>query len=194
MEPQVQPRFVLPTPICVGVGWGTAAEMKPITLTIGELFLAEESALLRFAISLVRRRSVAEELVQETFLRLHQIWDEVENPRAWAYRCLRNLALNHLRDHPQENELIEETVSEGSRPPDERADHEEAVGMVRLLLTEIPAEDRELVLLKYHEDLKYQEISRRTGLSVSNVGYRLHHVLKMLGESLRRVGIERSRG
>ena len=168
--------------------------MKPPTTTIGELFLAEESGLLRFAMSMVRRRTVAEELVQETFLRLQQAWDDVENPRAWAYRSLRNLALNHLRDHPLQNELIEETVPADSAAPDEGVDHEETVGMVRLLLTEIPEEDRELVLLKYHDDLKYQEISRRTGLTVSNVGYRLHHILKMMGESLRRVGIERSRG
>lgn len=194
MDPTALPCFSPPSRGSSGDPQSRFAVMKPPTTSIGELFLAEESGLLRFALSIVRRRNVAEELVQDTFLRLQQVWDDVENPRAWAYRSLRNLALNHLRDHPLENELIEETVPTDSAAPDEGADHEETVGMVRLLLTEIPAEDRELVLLKYHDDLKYQEISQRTGLSVSNVGYRLHHVLKMLGESLRRVGIERSRG
>ncbi len=167
---------------------------SPTTSNISDLFLAEESGLLRFAIGLVKRRTVAEELVQETFLRLHQVWSEVENPRGWLYRSLRNLALNHLRDHPLEGELHEETVAAEANVAPEALGREEAVGMVRLLLTEIPEEDRALVILKYHDDLKYQEISRRTGLSVSNVGYRLHHVLKTLGESLRRVGIEGSRG
>ena len=194
MDPTALARFSPPSRGSISDPQSRFAVMKPPTTSIGELFLAEESGLLRFALSIVRRHNVAEELVQDTFLRLQQAWDEVENPRAWAYRSLRNLALNHLRDHPLENELIEETVPADSAAPDEGADHDETVGMVRLLLTEIPAEDRELVLLKYHEDLKYQEISRRTGLSVSNVGYRLHHILKMLGESLRRVGIERSRG
>jgi len=64
-----------------------------------ELFEREESAVLGFAIGLVGRRAVAEELVQEAFLRLHQLWGQVDNPRAWLYRSLRNLALNHLRDH-----------------------------------------------------------------------------------------------
>jgi len=194
MDPTALARFSPPLRGSIGDAPCCFAVMKPPTTTIGELFLAEESGLLRFALSIVRRRNVAEELVQDTFLRLQQVWDDVENPRAWAYRSLRNLALNHLRDHPLENELIEETVPTDGVAPDEGVAHEETVGMVRLLLTEIPEEDRELVLLKYHEDLKYQEISQRTGLSVSNVGYRLHHILKMLGESLRRVGIERSRG
>jgi len=70
--------------------------------TLAGLFEREESAVLGFAIGLVGRRAVAEELVQEAFLRLHQIWDQVDNPRAWLYRSLRNLALNHLRDHARE--------------------------------------------------------------------------------------------
>jgi len=61
---------------------------------------------------------------------------------------------------------------------------------VRMLVAELPEADRELVRLKYEEDLKYQEISKRTGMSVGNVGYRLHHALKGLADALRRAGIE----
>jgi RNA polymerase sigma factor (sigma-70 family) len=165
--------------------------IKPASLA--ELFEAEESALLHFAVGLVGRRSVAEELVQETFLRLHPIWDDVENPRGWLYRSLRNLALNHLRDRKPETELDAQTAAEDGLAP-EALGREEAVGLVRLLLAEMPPADRDLVRLKYHEDLKYQDISKRTGLSVGNIGYRLHHVLKSLGDALRRAGIEGSQG
>jgi RNA polymerase sigma-70 factor (ECF subfamily) len=48
--------------------------------------------------------------------------------------------------------------------------------------------------MKYHEDLKYGEISRRTGLGVGNVGYKLHHLLRGLADALRHAGIEGSRG
>jgi RNA polymerase sigma-70 factor (ECF subfamily) len=162
---------------------------------VAALFAAEESGLLRYAIGLVGRRMVAEELVQETFLRFHQVAEEVENPRGWLYRSLRNLALNHLRDRPREDVLDEEnTPPHDATLPAESLGREEAVGLVRLLLAEMPAEDRDLVRLKYLEDLKYQEISRRTGLSVSNVGYRLHHLLKGLADGLRRAGVEGSRG
>jgi len=70
----------------------------------------------------------------------------------------------------------------------------EAAGAVRLLLAELRDDDRALLQLKYHEDLKYDQISQRTGLSVGNVGYKLHHLLKSLGESLRRMGIESAEG
>ena len=62
--------------------------------SLSELFASEEGPLLSYALGLVGRRSVGEELVQDAFLRLHQVWREVENPRAWLYRSVRNLALN----------------------------------------------------------------------------------------------------
>ena len=91
-----------------------APKARPASLAA--LFEAEESGLLRYAIGLVSRRMVAEELVQETFLRLHQVWSEVENPRAWLYRSLRNLALNHLRDRPLESELHEASAATEEKP------------------------------------------------------------------------------
>ncbi|MEM9479723.1 MAG: sigma factor, partial [Verrucomicrobiota bacterium] len=59
------------------------------------IFEAEESPLLRFAFSLTGRRAIAEEVVQEVFLQLHRHWDNVENPRAWLYRSVRNRSYNH---------------------------------------------------------------------------------------------------
>src|SRR5262245_50536452 len=104
-------------------------QTKPERPSLAALFEAEESNLLRFALALVRRRTVAEELVQETFLRLHQVFAEVENPRAWLYRSLRNLALNHLRDHPAEAELHEETAPpHDSARPDESFERDETLG------------------------------------------------------------------
>ncbi len=162
--------------------------------SIADLFLAEESALLHFAIGIVGQRAVAEELVQEAFLRLHKVWDQVENPRGWLYRSLRNLALNHLRDRPREDELDTERASADQELPREELGRSEAVGTVRMLLAEMPEEDRTLIQLKYQEELKYQEISRRTGLSVGNVGFRLHHALRQLLDDLRKAGIEGSQG
>ena len=69
----------------------------------------------------------------------------------------------------------------------------EAVGLVHMLLGEMNERDRELIRLKYFEDEKYARISEETGMTVGNVGYRLHHILKTLAESLRKAGIEGAR-
>jgi RNA polymerase sigma-70 factor (ECF subfamily) len=44
--------------------------------------------------------------------------------------------------------------------------------------------DQQLVRLKYFEGLKYREISERTGLTVSNVGFRLHTIMQTLAKGL----------
>jgi RNA polymerase sigma factor (sigma-70 family) len=185
------------SPASASVGAESRAPAKePGARSLTALFEAEEGPLLQFAYGLVGRRSVAEELVQEAFLRLHPLWAEVENPRAWLYRSLRNLALNHRRDHRREtglDEVAEEPVQEAETAGEDLAKLE-AVGAVRMLLAELPAEDRDLIRLKYHEDLKYQEIGRRTGISTGTVGYKLHHLLKGLADALRSAGIEGSRG
>lgn len=174
--PQVLPSATMPP------------EDKP---TLRQVFEAEESPLLRFAHGLTGRRETAEDLVQEAFLRLHAHWDEVMHPKAWLYRSVRNLALNHLRDHKRESGDEAPEAADEARGPDGHLARLEAAGAVRLLLAEMKEEDRELIRLKYHQDLKYEQISKRTGLSVGNVGYKLHHLLKGLGDSLRKLGIER---
>jgi RNA polymerase sigma factor (sigma-70 family) len=161
--------------------------------TLREVFESQEAPLLRYAFGLVGQRETAEDLVQEAFLRLHAHWHEVANPRAWLFRSIRNLSLNHLRDHRRETSL--ETAIEPESPaadPRRALTHGEALGTLQLLLAELPDEERSLIGLKYRDGLKYEQISQRTGLSVGNVGYKLHHLLKDLAESLRRLGIESS--
>lgn len=175
-----------------------AADAEPASpardgkLTLAAIFHLEESALVRFATGLTGSRATAEEIVQDGFMKLHQHWHEVENPRAWLYRCVRNLALNHRRDHARETttDTTDTTASDPSPLPDELLGQLEACGTLRMLIAELPGPDRDLVELKYRQHLPYAEISRRTGLGVGNVGYRLHHILKSLADSLRRAGIE----
>lgn len=162
--------------------------------TLRALFDAEETPLLRYAFSLVDRRSVAEEIVQEVFLQLHMHWDDVDAPRAWLYRSVRNRAFNHIRDNQREVIDSDDREVQSCCAEDESPEaillHREATAALRQYMEELDEADRQLVKLKYFEDLKYRDISARTGLSVSNVGYRLHHILKELASKLRSRGID----
>ena len=170
----------------------TAMEEKP---SLRQVFDAEESPLLRYAHGLVGQRETAEDLVQDAFLKLHAHWDDVTHPRAWLFRCVRNLALSHLRDHKRETRMEEGREWQGNTPDaGETLGKLEAIGTLQLLVAELHEDDRALISLKYHEGLKYDQISERTGLSVGNVGYKLHHALKNLADSLRRLGVESPEG
>ena len=167
-------------------------EDKP---TLRQVFETEESPLLRFAHGLVGQRETAQDLVQEAFLKLHAHWEEVANPRAWLFRSIRNLALNHLRDHRRETSIDSSHEWQSDAPdPEQALGRLEAIGTLQLLVAELDHDDRALIAIKYHENLKYDQISQRTGLSVGNVGYKLHHALKNLADSMRRLGVESPEG
>ena len=183
---------IFPSPLAGGPG--PILEMGEIP-TLRRIFETEESALLRYAFGLTGVRETAEDLVQDAFLKLQQHWDEVRQPRPWLYRCLKNLALNHLRHRRRETPLDDthEWESPG-RTADGNLGRLEALGTLRMLMAELDADDRALLELKYREDLKYDQIAVRTGMSSGNVGYKLHHLLKGLAESLRRMGVESAEG
>ena len=166
--------------------------------SIEELFEALESPLLTYALRFVGEAGAAEDIVQEAFMRLHAQFEEVREPRKWLYRTVHNLALNHKRDNAKIISLNEDAeggspaVAEASDPqplPDEQIARMEGIGLVRLSVETLDARGRELIRLKFNEGLSYKEISERTGLSVGNVGYLLHHAIKTVGEELARNGM-----
>ena len=166
--------------------------------TIEELFAALESPLLSYAFRLVGELSVAEDMVQEAFMKLHAQFEKVREPRRWLYRTVHNQALNHRRQtnkivplNPQrEGSAQASTDATDPQPlPDEQIARWEGIGLVRLSLEALDERSRELIRLKFNEGLSYREISTRTGLKVGHVGYLLHHALKSIGDELAKLGV-----
>ena len=131
-------------------------------------------------------------------MRLHIQFDEVREPKRWLYRTVHNLALNHLRDANKIVPLDLSREADGAmgtdnadpQPlPDEQIVRLEGIGLVRLSLEILDPRSRELIQLKFSEELSYKEISARTGLSTGNVGYLLHHALKAIADELAKNGI-----
>jgi len=171
------------------------ADVKSAPLdSVESLYAAHESALLAYAQSLLKDNDAAQDIVQEAFMRLHAEFQSVRQPQAWLYRTVHNLALNHIRAgrkivpmHPEESEPAE--LCDPQPLPDEYLEKMEAIGQARLSLDVLEPRSRELIRLKFEEGLSYKEISERTSLSISNVGYLLHHALKDLAAALKKAGV-----
>ncbi len=127
----------------------TPDNAEPENLAIEEVFASEESPLLKFAFGYVKRREVAEEIVQDAFMKLHQQWDSVDKPRPWLYKAVRNLSLNYIRKSNRET-LTDDTGSESmEQTPNDQIGRIEAVHAMRLLMADLGEKDRELVRLKF---------------------------------------------
>ena len=175
----------------------TTAE-SPGWESLEELFAALEAPLLAYALRLTGGREVAEDVVQEAFMKLHAQFESVQTPRRWLYRTVHNLALNQRRQeakvvalHPgsDDDAAVEDHTPDPAPLPDEQIIRLEGIGLVRICLAALEPRTRELIRLKFNEELTYQEISTRTGLSIGNVGYLLHHALKTIGVELAKTGV-----
>ena len=166
--------------------------------TIEELFAALESPLLGYALRYTGDPSQAEDVVQEAFMKLHAQFESVAKPRPWLYRTVRNLALNRRRDaqkivsleSPAENENSAGTdTADPALLPDEQIIRLEGIGLVRISLAALDERSRELIRLKFNDELSYKDIAARMGLTTSNVGFILHHALKTLAAELAKTGV-----
>jgi RNA polymerase sigma factor (sigma-70 family) len=166
--------------------------------TIEELFMALESPLLAYAMRLVGGLEVAEDIVQEAFMRLHAQFEDVREPKKWLYRTVHNLALNQRRDASKivalnlkgdNGDAAGVDATDPQPLPDEQIARLEGIGLVRLSLETLDKRSRELVRLKFNEGLSYKEIAGKTGLTVSHVGYLLHHAIKAVADELAKNGV-----
>lgn len=166
--------------------------------TCEELFEALEGALLCYALRLLKDQDMAEDIVQEAFLRLHGQGGAVREPRRWLYRTVHNLALNQRRtasrivslgaEAPGATAAADDPVD--AQPlPDEQLARWEGIGLVRLGLQGLDERSRAVVELRFREELSYQAIAERTGLTAGHVGYLLHHALKSMADELARAGL-----
>jgi RNA polymerase sigma-70 factor (ECF subfamily) len=174
----------------------------PAWETIEQVFTALESPLLIYARRLLGNFEVAEDIVQDAFMRLHAQFHAVAAPQPWLYRTVHNLAVDHQRrasrivlmGSPADEEGSPSPIQDASdsQPlPDEQIARWEGIGLVRLVLETLDARSRELIQLRFNEDLSYKEIAERTGLTVGHVGYLLHHALKAMAVELEKTEVRR---
>ncbi|MDX2038319.1 MAG: sigma-70 family RNA polymerase sigma factor [Isosphaeraceae bacterium] len=144
-----------------------------------------QAPLTLYAAKLLGNGEEARDVVQETFLRLcKQTRSEIEPRLAeWLFTVCRNRALDVLRKESRMSRLTDEQVETraGDAPsPDALAERHELSAKVVELLDGLPPNQRDTIRLKFQNGFSYQEISRITGHSVSNVGYLIHVGMKSL--------------
>jgi RNA polymerase sigma-70 factor (ECF subfamily) len=165
--------------------------------TIEEVFAALESPLLAYARRLVGDFAVAEDVVQDAFMKLHSQFQQVRTPQPWLYRTVHNLAVDHQRrasrivlvDDRNSEDMPANDTADSQPMPDEQIARWEGIGLVRLVLETLDARSRELIRLRFEEELSYKEIAESTGLTVGNVGYILHHALKAMALELEKTEV-----
>ena len=154
-----------------------------------------EKPLMIYAYQTLNDRQEAMDMVQEAFTRFFKEEKTVREPKAWLYRTTRNLCVSYLRKNGRVQTVGEEEQMDffegsggGEANPARQMERKEARGRVRHALSMLPEDLRELIRMKFDEKMSYKEISEKSGLSVSNVGYKLHSVIKDLAVDMKAEG------
>ena len=155
------------------------------------VFKAHYAGMASFVQRFVRSQDLAEELVQDVFLKLwskrEQLAD-IETFRTYLFRAARNTALNYLRRAKLERRWQEEQ-GRAEEPhttfaADDDAVEQELSVAVQEAINRLPPRCREIFLLSRDGGLTYAEIARSLEISVKTVETQMGRALKSLRASL----------
>lgn len=136
---------------------------------VTHLFGAHYRPMVRLAGLLLHERGIAEEIVQDAYVRLHARWHRLRDPdRALAY--LRVSVVNGCRSALRHRRVVDAHLA-ASRPPADVASAES--GALDLLtqaavldaIRRLPTRQREAIVLRYYGDLSEAEIAEAMGVS-----------------------------
>lgn len=133
-------------------------------------------------------RERGKDLMQETFLRAWQYLQsgkEVENMRALLYRIANNLIIDTARRKKESS--LDALQEQGFDPPGDTA--ETITGAIDnqeflRVMGKLPAASRELIVMRYIDDMKPREIASLLGLEPNTVSVRIHRALQDLASLL----------
>ena len=155
-------------------------------LVIGDLEVRDGQALFGF----VRRQGLADveaqDAVQDVLFRL---WLElragtaIENPRAWAYRAVYRIAMDHHRLRARIASLTKRLERGGYEAPHDAADRV----AVWTEVDRLPERQRQVLYLRYRADLPYEEVGITLGITASAAR---SHATQALATLRRRLGPE----
>ena len=141
------------------------------------------------------------DLTQEIFIK---VYNSLSRYRAefkfstWIYKIAHNAAVDHLRrSSTREQSLVAGTegdsfdlpIESSSLTPEQESERKERRGEIESVVRALPANYRELIILRHSQDLSYEEIVEVTGLPLGTVKNRLFRAREMMRQQFVDKGI-----
>ena len=147
------------------------------------------SRIYRFAFYLVNDEALAEDLTQEAFVKTWNYLPKFEESKgtiqSLLFAIVRNLVIDYQRKKKEEKISQEaEGFIASSEDVVEDFSKAERIENVRKSLSVLPEDDREVIILRYFEDMGFAEISKIVGKEEGALRVRVHRALKLLKNAL----------
>ena len=131
----------------------------------------------------------AEDILQEVWFDVYRKLPTLRSPKAirgWLFRIVRNKNAHQFRRQRIPTESLEVAELADQSPP-EPSFHDEDIRLLGDCLGSLSAEHREVVVLRFMEDMSYEEIARAANCRVGTVRSRLYYAKRVLKEEMQRL-------
>jgi RNA polymerase sigma-70 factor, ECF subfamily len=146
-----------------------------------------EDKLFTYAFYMIKQDDEAKDIIQEAFIKAYSTltgqYDEQTcltlAVNAWLFRIVRNMSLNRIRSYRRRQKAHEEignTENERVFPQNNQT----SVGVMKFALQKLGQDSRELITLRFIDDLRYSEIVAIVGTTESAVRGKIYRILKKL--------------
>ena len=160
--------------------------MSPNERAFDELVLTQYGRLCNFVYRYVQSRPVAEDIVQDVFVRILQRGTfDYTDPLPYLYRAARNGAVSHLRkQHIRDRYERQARPHESKETADAEASYQELAEAVAAGVESLPPRARLIFTMSREQGLSYAEIARALGISIKTVENQMGRALKLLRQRL----------
>jgi len=152
---------------------------------LGELIGSFDRRLRYFIGHLSDSPETIEDVIQDTWVRvLAKIGTlrSADSFRAWLYRIARNTAYQHLRRKGRVSEFRDDLEIAGDEPDDAFSPADAA--RIHAGLKELHPAHREILILRFFEDMPYQQMAEVLGCGLNTVKTRLHYAKRALRKAM----------
>ncbi len=149
---------------------------------LGVLFERHHVKLLNFFMKMTGDRSVSEDLVQESFLRILRYRDSFHGDEGeftmWMYRLARSVGVDHFRRSVRRRTAdLDDNVASDDPSPLDRIEEDQSAHLLKLSLLKLPPDKREVLVLHRFHFKKFTEIAAILDCPVGTARTRAHRAM-----------------
>ncbi|GGZ20929.1 RNA polymerase subunit sigma-24 [Echinicola pacifica] len=150
---------------------------------------------------IVKDQGIAEDLLQDVFVKvIHTLnsdrYNEEGKFQPWLMRIAHNLAVDHFRKmkrYPfimmEDGSNVFNTLQFAESTVEDQKVQDETHALVRELIDELPAAQKQVLIMRHYMDLSFQEIADQTGVSINTALGRMRYALINMRKKLKKINI-----
>ncbi|CAN5143786.1 sigma-70 family RNA polymerase sigma factor [soil metagenome] len=162
-------------------------------LAFKELMNRHQAKVYSYIFSMVHNREVTNDIFQETFTKVITKMDDTYNEQgkwiAWVMRIAHNATIDHIRkqkrfvdvngsyDEDSKTDFYERLPDEGAVGQDEKLELDESTSELLKHISNLPEEQRTVVMLRHYYEMPFKEIAELTDVSINTALGRMRYAL-----------------